>query len=111
MSENFEPKPEQELTIEEQVELAREFLRATSDRNQLTEQYPDFDDLAVFVDGSPSNRELYEELERVASKAVSEFDEKVKDKDILVKHLREIGENGLADIIERREKNLKKFRR
>lgn len=111
MSKVFELKPEQELTIEEQVGLAKEFLRATSDRNKLTERYPDLDDLAVFVDGSPSNRELYEELERVAGKAVNEFDENVKDKDVLVKHLREIGENGLADIIERREKNLKKFRR
>lgn len=110
MSENFEPKPEQELTIEEQVELAREFVRATDDRNRLLENYPDFDDLAVFVDGSPENRELYEELEKAASKAIKEFDEKVKDKDTLAQHLKGMGENTLGEIVARRAKYLKSKR-
>ena len=110
MSKNFMENSEQKLTLEQQVDLAREFVRATDDRDRLLEQYPDFDDLTVFVNGSPSNRELYEELERVASKAIKDFDEKVIDKDTLVKHLRDMGENTLVDIVARRAKYLKSKR-
>ncbi len=111
MSENFEQKSEQELTIEDQVGLAKEFKRATDARNDIWRIYPEMDDMSVFLDSDPKNREEYEMLEKEASKAVHDFDDKVKDKQILVSHLRKVGEDELAEIIERRERNLKKFRR
>jgi len=89
----------QELTIKEQVDLAKALCEANNRRNVLTKQYPDFDDLSVFVNSSPENRVKYERLEQEASDARKIFDEKITNKDILIKHLYEAGEKLLADRI------------
>jgi len=90
---------EQEPTIKEQVDLAKAICEANDRRNTLTEQYPDFDDLSVFVNSSPENRREYERLEQEANEAWKNFDKKVTNKDMLIKHLRETGEELLADRI------------
>ncbi len=92
--------PNQELTLEEQVNLAEELRRAVDQRNVLESNYPDWDDLIVFVDSDPENRKEYERLWRESNEARKIFDEKVANKLWLAKHLREIGKDGLADMIE-----------
>ena len=90
---------EQEPTIKEQVDLAKALCEANDRRNTFTKPYPDFDDLSVFVNSSAENREEYERLEREANEAWGRFDKKVTNKDMLIKHLREAGEEQLADRI------------
>lgn len=92
--------PEQELTLEQQVDLAQKLADANHRRDRLFDQYPDFDDLTVFADGSPENRKLLEDLEREAAEARKVFDEKVVNKLWLVKHLRETNKDELAKMIE-----------
>lgn len=89
----------QELTLEEQVNLARVLNEAVDNRNALTRNYPDWDDLIVFVNASPENRSHYEGLERVANDARDKFDKMTVDKKALVEHLKKIGESDLADRI------------
>jgi len=96
---NMEGTPEHELSIEEQTNLAQELSEANSNRNALLEQYPDWDDLIVFVNGSHENRKHYEELEKAANEAREKLNVNVADKSALVGHLRETGENELADEI------------
>ena len=91
--------PEQ-LTIEQQVDLAQELADANRRRDRVFGQYPDLDDLTVFADGSPENRKLLEDLEREAAEARKKFDEKVPEKLWLVKHLREVDKGDLANMIE-----------
>ena len=98
-NEKFNEKSEKEPTLDEQVSLARELDDANQRRNRVFEQYPDFDDLVVFADGSPDNRKLLEDLEREAAEARDKFDKGVIDKKALAKHLRDIGENRLAEMI------------
>lgn len=100
MSENFEQKPEQELSIEEQVRLAEELRVVTNRRNVVESAYPDMDDLTVFLEGDPENRKEYDRLWQEYNDARKTFDEKVPEKLYLVKHLREIGKNDLANMIE-----------
>src|SRR4051812_7666764 len=95
-----EKLPNSEPTIEEQVHLAEELAEANSRRNHVFSQYPDFDDLVVFADGSPENRKLLEDLESEAAEARRVFDEKVANKLWLIKQLRESGKGGLATMIE-----------
>ena len=60
---------------------------------------PEVGILSVFVNSSPENRVKYERLEQEASDARKIFDEKITNKDILIKHLYEAGEKLLADRI------------
>ena len=92
--------PNQEPTIDEQVHMAEELQRAVLDRNVIEDQYPGLDDLTVFMDSDPKNREEYERLWREYDQARKSFDEKVVNKLWLVKHLREIGKDDVATMIE-----------
>lgn len=98
-NENYMEGLEQEPTIQEQVNLAKVLCEANDKRNNLTEQYPELNDLSVFVNSSPENHNEYERLEQEANEALKTFDKKVANKNTLVKHLREVGEEKLADRI------------
>jgi len=98
-NENYKEASEQEPTIKEQVDLAKALCEANDRRNSLTERYSNLDDLSVFVNSSPENLKGYERLEREANEAWEKFDKKVINKDMLIKHLREVGEEQLADRI------------
>jgi hypothetical protein len=95
----MENSPKQEPALEEQINLARALNEAVDKRNALTERYPDWDDLIVFVNSDPENRAHYEGLEQVANEARARFDKMVIDKKALVEHLRKTGEDKLADRI------------
>ena len=91
--------PEGKLPIEEQVSLAKKLAETVREANALSRQYPDMDDLAVFLDGSPDNRSMWEGLEKARSEAREELDREVPDKRALIDHLRERDEDKLADMI------------
>ena len=92
--------PNSELTLGEQIDLAEKLKDAVDERNAIDSQYPDWDDLIVFVDSDPENRKEYERLWRESNEARKIFDEKVANKLELVKRLREIGNDRLASMIE-----------
>ena len=92
--------PNPELSLDEQVRLAEELRQAVDRRNALESQYPELEDLSVFVNGSPENREEHDRLWREYDEARKLFDEKVINKLWLVKHLRETGKGELATMIE-----------
>ncbi len=87
------------FSLEEQLSLARKLYEAVQERNQFSTRYPGSDDLTVFLNASPENRQSYEEMERRANELRKEFDESVSDKRSIVEQLRSGGEDEIADMI------------
>lgn len=87
---------EQELSLEQQVLLAQTLSEAVDARNNFTAGFGGFDDFADVHQHVGDNRAQYDALDKAASDARKELDEKVSDKKALVEHLRSIGENELA---------------
>ena len=98
-NEKYRENPERHLTLDEQVKLARELSEAIDRRNALTGQYPNLDDLTVFINSSPENRSQFDALEQAANEARERFDKSVTDKDSLVTYLHEESDESLANRI------------
>src|SRR3989338_6986734 len=90
----------EQLTIESQVDLAQELADANRRRDRVFDQYPDFDDLTVFADGSPENRKLLKDLADEAAEARKKFDQKVTNKLWLPEQLRGNGKKEVEEMIE-----------
>lgn len=95
-----EETPNLEPTLEEQINLAEELRRTVDERNVIENQYPEMDDLSVFLDSDPEHRKEYDRLWQKFNETRRMFDEKVSNKLWLVQRLREIDKDDLADMIE-----------
>ena len=96
-----EPKKEQELSFEEQINLAKTLYGAADARNEFIEKLGGFDDFAAVHQYVDNNRAKYDALDDTFEDTRKKFDEVVTDKKALVEHLRSMGENTLADRITR----------
>lgn len=90
----------EEPTMEEQVRLVQELEGAINRRNVVEDAYPSLEDLSVFLNGSPANREVHEQLWREYHEAVKKLDQAVSNKAFLAMYLRQSGQEGLALIVE-----------
>ena len=90
---------EQELSFNQQAELAKALFDAINARNNFIKGQGGFDTFAEVGQHVDGMREAYESLEAVVSEARSEFDEKITDKSKFVNELKDSGEEDVADAI------------
>lgn len=89
---------EQELSFNEQTQLAQKLFNAVNERNDYIKRQGGFDTFAV-TSNFGNGREIYSGMEKAVSVARKEFDEKVIDKKEFFKKLRSVNETDLADTI------------
>jgi hypothetical protein len=89
---------EQELSFNEQMQLAQTLFDAVKERNDYIERQGGFDTFAV-TSNFGNGREIYSNMEKARVLARKEFDEKVTDKDVFFKKLKSVGENTLAETL------------
>jgi len=92
---------EQELSFDQQVELAKVLFNTVDERNVFTKRQGGFDTFAEVGQHVEGMRDEYDKLEAAVSSARKDFDEKISDKKEFVKKLRDAGEDDLADTIGR----------
>ncbi len=96
-----ENQQEQELSFDQQVELAKVLFNAVNDRNAFIKRQGGFDTFAEVGQHVNGMRNAYDEMEAAVSSARQDFDEKISDKKEFVKKLKDIGEDDLANTISR----------
>ncbi len=89
------------LSLDEQVNLARTLSKAVDAANEFVARMGGFDDFAEVHQHVDDNRAQFDALEKARNEARQTFDEMVRDKPALVKHLRGLNEIELADRIKR----------
>jgi hypothetical protein len=92
-------RQEQELSFDQQLELAKVLFDAVDERNVFIKRQGGFDTFAEAGQYIEGMRDTYDKMEEDVSKARREFDEKVFDKKGFVNKLKEMGKNDLADTI------------
>lgn len=94
-------REEQELSFDQQVELAKVLFNVVDKRNIFTEQQGGFDTFAEVGQHVDGMRDTYNKLEEDVNTARQDFDEKISNKKEFFKKLKDAGENNLSDTIGR----------
>lgn len=89
----------QELSFNEQLELARKLFESVDERENFVKGFGGFDDFADVHQHVGNNRMVYDTLDDDVLKARKEFDEKVSDKGKFIEELITRGEERLAERI------------